>query len=133
MKFKKIIKWIIFIPFILFILIWTGTLAKNRIVTELHRDEIANLDFYKSEPLPEFEWYRILSYSETEIEIYFVKKVYSSFRDYELGGIVTYYYHDSDGKWHYSWSNNYLWSTAGSADNYIWPYWHHVFTKGRIS
>ena len=33
----------------------------------------------------------------------------------------------------YSWSNNYLWSTAGSADNYIWPYWHHVFTKGRIS
>ena len=112
MKVLKIVKWIILIPIILFFVIWIGTLAKNRIVTELHRDEIANLEFY---------------------EIYFVKKVYSSFRDYELGGIVTYYHHDSDGKWHYSWSNNYLWSTAGSADNYIWPYWHHVFTKGRIS
>ena len=134
MKVLKIVKWIILIPIILFFVIWIGTLAKNRIVTELHRDDVENLDLLLDygEPL-EYDWYRILSYSETEIEICFVKKVYSSFRDYELGGIVTYYHHDSDGKWHYSWSNNYLWSTAGSADNYIWPYWHHVFTKGRIS
>lgn len=127
MKPLKIIKWIILIPIILFMVIWLGTLAENRIVTELHRDEIENMKPLLSygEPL-EYDWYRILSYSETEIEIYFVQKGYNSKYevDYALGGIVT-YYHDSDGKWHYRWSNDYLWSTSGTADNFIWPYWHH--------
>ena len=125
MKVLKIVKWIILILIILFMVIWLGTLAKNRIVTELHRDEIANLEFYEPETVQEYDWYRILSYSETEIEIYYVKKVYSRiFRDYELGGIVTYSY-GSDGKWYHDRAGNILWSTGGSADNYIWPYWHH--------
>jgi len=123
MKFKKIIKWIIFIPFILFMLIWTGTLAKNRILTELHRDEIASLEFYESEPLPEFEWYRILSYSETEIEIYYVNK----FGDSTFGGIVNYRYLPNINMWSHNYTGyDCLWSTSGSADNFIWPYWLHI-------
>lgn len=105
-------------------LIWTGTLAKNRILTELHRDEIASLDFYESEPLPEFEWYRILSYSETEIEIYYVNK----FGNSTFGGIVNYRYLPNINMWSHNYTGyDCLWSTSGSADNFIWPYWHHIF------
>lgn len=104
-------------------LIWTGTLAKNRILTELHRDEIASLEFYESEPLPEFEWYRILSYSETEIEIYYVNK----FGDSTFGGIVNYRYLPNINMWSHNYTGyDCLWSTSGSADNFIWPYWHHI-------
>ncbi len=127
MKVSKIVKWIILVPIIVFFVVWIGTLVKNRIVTELHRDEISKLRSSYSEFLPKRDWYRILSYSETEIEIYFVRNVDSDPRDYRLGGVIT-FRRDSDGKWYDNFGGNYLWSGEGSADEYIWPYWYHYIT-----
>ena len=125
MKGLKIVKWIILIPIILFFVIWIGALAKNRIVTELHRDNIENMDLLLDygEAL-EYDWYRILSYSETEIEIYYVNK----FGNSTFGGIVCYRYLPNINMWSHNYTGyDCLWSTSGSADNFIWPYWHHIF------
>ena len=124
MKVSKIIKWVILTPIILFFVIWIGSLAKNRILTELHRDEIEKLYIANRERLPDYDWFRVLLYSENEIKIYFVEEVNSKRGSGKLGGIVTFSY-GSDGAWHHNWCDNYLWSTSGSADNYIWPYWYH--------
>ncbi len=119
MRVKKVVKWSILIIFLSFLLVWGICLARNRILTELHRDEIANLNFYETEEVPHYDWFRVLSYSETEIEIYFVNEV----TRYEVGGIATYSCNPY-GDWFYQ--EEVLWSTAGTADTLIWPYFHHI-------
>ncbi len=121
MKIKRIVKWSILILVLSFLLVWVGCLTKNRILTELHGDEIMNLNFIGDETVLEYDWFRVISYSENEIEVYFVNKAGKETRVYEVGGIATYRCN------RYGWSYQYdvLWSTAGTADTLIWPYWHH--------
>ncbi len=120
MKVKKIVKWSILILLLSFLLIWTISLARNRILTELYGDEIANLNFYETEEVPHYDWFRILSYSETRIEVYFVNEL----ENYEVGGIAIYTCNPY-GNWFHQ--DNVLWSTAGTADTLIWPYFYHIF------
>ena len=121
MKAKKIIKWSIFAIFLSFILVWGGSLIKDGILTELYGDKLANLNFYEGEEVFPYTWMRIIDYSETEIEVYFV-------RDFgegaSIGGIGKYRCNPY-GDWFYSESVS--WSTHGTADTLIWPYWYHVF------
>lgn len=119
MAAKKIVKWGILTLIILFLLIWLGTLMWNRLLTELYGDEITNLNFYETETAPEYDWFRVISYSETEIEVYFVNQL----ENYEVGGIVTYHCNDY-GDWFHQ--ESVLWSTAGTADTLMWPYWYHI-------
>ena len=119
MKAKKIVKWSLLVLLLSFLLVWGICLAKNRILTELHGDEIANLNFYETEEVLHYDWFRVLSYSETEIEIYFVNEL----ETYEVGGIVTYSCNPY-GEWFCQ--EEVLWSTAGTADTLIWPYWYHI-------
>ena len=112
------------------VLVWGGTLTKNRILTEIHKDEIENMQFvaYK-EPLSEFDWYRITSYSEEEIVIYFVNTIgKGTDGEYKIGGEMV--FSKTPNGWHHTdMVDSILWSGAGSADDYIWPYWHHMFLR----
>lgn len=129
---KKITKRIIVCAIALIIaipvLIWCGALAKNAVLTALHKEEIKNLQLLESEePLPEFDWYRITSYSESTIKIYYVN-TYGKDTDseYKVGGEII--LSKMPNGWnHTAMNESILWSGAGSADNYIWSYWYHVF------
>ena len=110
------------------VLIWGGALLKNGILTAMHKDEIENLQLVQyEEPLPEFDWYRITSYSDSTIEIYFVNTIgKGTDGEYKVGGEMV-FSKTPNGWYHTDMVDSILWSGAGSADDYIWPYWHHIF------
>lgn len=125
---KRIIVCILALVVIIPVLIWGGTLIKNSILTTIHKDEIKNLQFVESEePLPHFDWYRITSYSDSTIKIYYVN-TYGNDMDgeYKVGGEIV-ISKMQDGWHHTDLAESVLWSGSGSADNYIWPYWYHAF------
>lgn len=127
-KRKKIIIWIFVLILIIPILVWGGGLAKNGMLTVLHKDKIENMQFIESEDaLLEFDWYRITSYSDSAIEIYFVNTLgKGTDGEYKIGGKMS-FSKTPDG-WNYTdMAQSILWSGAGTADNYIWPYWYHIF------
>ena len=127
---KRVIVCILVLVLIIPVLIWCGALLKNFVLTEIHKNEIENIQLIEyEEPLPEFDWYRIVSYSETEIEIYFVN-TYAKGTDgeYKVGGKIV--LSKMPNGWHHTnLEDGILWSGAGSADNYIWPYWYHAFLR----
>ena len=125
---KRIILWILALIVTISVLIWVGALMKNSILTSIHKDEIRSLQFLESEePLPEFDWYRITSYSDSTIKIYYVN-TYGKGMDmeYKVGGEIV-FTKTPNGWYHTDIVDSILWSGSGSADNYIWPYWHHIF------
>lgn len=126
-KTKKIILWIIVLAFLIPLFVWGVALAKNLVLTVMHKDEIENMQFIESqEPLPEFDWYRVISYSDETIEIYFVNTLNSPDREYKIGGKMT--LQKTPNGWHHTdMVNSISWSGAGSADHFIWPYWFHIF------
>ena len=110
------------------VLVWGGILTKNLVLTEIYKDKIENMQFIESEePLPTFDWYRITSYSNENIEIYYVNTVgKDADNEYRLGGKIT-CAKTANGWVHTDIVESILWSGTGSADNYIWPYWYHIF------
>lgn len=125
---KKIIIWILVLALITPVLVWSGALAKNLALTVMHKDKIENMQFTESEELlPEFDWYRVTSYSDEKIEVYFVNtQGKGTDEEYKIG-VNMIFRKTSDGWDHTDMEQSILWSGAGSADNYIWPYWYHVF------
>lgn len=110
------------------VFIWCGALAKNLVLTVIHKDKIENMQFIEyEEPLPEFDWYRVTSYSDSMIEIYFVN-TYSkgTAGEYKAGGKMT-FCKSLNGWYHTDMVDSISWSGSGTADNYIWPYWYHIF------
>ena len=126
-RILKAVTIVLFSLLLCYFLFWCGSLAKNHILTAIHKDEIVNLQF--DEPLPEFDWYRILSYSNENIEIYYVNTLgKNTDNEYKIGGRIT--CTKMTAGWHHtSIEESVLWSGAGSADNYIWPYWYHIFLR----
>lgn len=125
---KKIIVCILAVIVTIPVLIWGGALLKNGILTAMHKDEIEDLQLVQyEEPLPEFDWYRITSYSDSTIEIYFVNTHGKGTNgEYKVGGKMT--FHKSlNGWYHTNLVESISWSGSGSADDYIWPYWYHIF------
>ena len=118
----KIIKWTILACIAAFLLTWWGAMLKNYIRTVKYKDVMENMVFDEGEYIPEYVYERILSYSEDEIKTYFVVECI----DYYNGGITTYFRH-SNGEW--SVHEHVSWSGRGSADDTVWPYWHHHYFK----
>ena len=125
---KRIVIWIVVLAFVIPSLVWGCALAKNLVLTIMHKDEIETMQFAEyEEALPQFDWYRVTAYSDTKIEIYFVNTMgKDTDYAYKIGGkmICT---KAADGWHHTDMVNSILWSGSGSADNYIWPYWYHIF------
>lgn len=125
---KKILRWIYLFALIIPCLIWGGTLVKDSLVTVIYKDRIDSIQLAENEePLPKFDWYRITSYSDEEIEIYFVNTMgKGTDREYKVGGEMI-FSKTPRGWYHTDMVDSISWSGAGSADNYIWPYWYHIF------
>lgn len=119
-KTRKVFKWIMLLFIIIFLLVWVGSLLKNYTITKIYSEDLKNLKLYESEVAPEYDYNRITYYSKSTIKVYFVKK----YDNYEIGGIGTYRCNGL-GDWFYQ--ERVMWSTAGTADTLIWPYWHHIF------
>ena len=114
----KIIKWTILACIAAFLLTWWGAMLKNYILTVKYKDVMENMVFDEGEYIPEYVYERILSYSEDKIKTYFVMDC----GDYYNIGIAKYTC-QSDGEWHVY--GHVSWSGRGSADEAVWPYWHH--------
>lgn len=128
MNKKKITIWICISAIAIPVLIWCGALTWDLLLTSVHKDEIENIQLIEyEEPTPVFDWYRITSYSDERIEIYFVNS-YGKGTDgeYKAGGRMV--FSKTPAGWHHTGvEDSILWSGAGSADDFIWPYWHHIF------
>lgn len=112
-KFKKLI--IVLSPLLIFLLIWGVSLAKCEILTMMHRNEFN--EAYKSNTmLGETEYCKVIDYSEDRARVYYVSSNCSG------GDVLT--FTKENGEWKYeNWDT--IWSTTGSADDFIWPYWWH--------
>ena len=127
-KTKKVAIWICLLAFVIPFLFWCGALVKDCLVTAIYKDQFNSIKLAETEePLSEFDWYRITSYSEEEIVIYFVNTIgKGTDGEYKVGGEMV-FSKTPNGWYHTDMVDSILWSGAGSADNYIWPYWHHIF------
>ena len=68
---KEIIIWMFVLALITIFFVWAGTLAKNYVLTLMHEDKIKNMRFIEhEEPLSDFDWYRITSYSDAKLQQY---------------------------------------------------------------
>lgn len=124
MKTKRILIWICILLFVSPCLLWIGALVEDCLVTAICKDEFSSIKLAETEePLPEFDWYRITSYAEDEIEIYYVNNTAG---EYKIGGKMM-FRKTPNGWQHTDMVESILWSGAGSADDYIWPYWYHIF------
>ncbi len=123
---KKVIKWAILSCIAAFFLTWWGAMLTNYVRTVKSRDVMENMVLCdcESSDTNEYVYERILSCSEDEIKTYFVVDC----GDYYNGGI-TRYSRDKTGEWHVS--ETHTWSHRGTAEDYIWPYWHHWFKYQR--
>lgn len=125
---KRVVVCILVLVLIIPIFVWASVLVKNRVLTSMHKDELENLQFVENEePLPDFDWYRITSYSDEKIEIYFVNtQAKGTDGEYKFGGKMI-CIKTPNGWKHADMVNSITWSGAGSAEKLIWPYWHHIF------
>ena len=125
---KRAIVRILVLISIILVFIWCYALSKNLVLTIIHKDEIENMQLIEyEEPIPEFDWYRVTSYSDSKIEIYFVNTLgKGNDREYKVGGKMA-FYKTPNGWYHTDMVESISWSGAGSADKYIWPYWYHIF------
>lgn len=106
--------------------IWIGALVKNAVLTVMHKEQVENIRFVEPEEL-QMDWYRITSYSDDSIEIYYVNTLSrGEAGEYKIGERLT-FRKMTDGWHHTGGLESILWSGAGTAEHYIWPYWYHVF------
>ena len=115
---------IILSPVLCFLLIWGISLAKCEILTLMHGDEFSEI-YKENTMLGEQEHWKVLDYSKTSARVYYVGLNHSG------ADILTFV--KENGKWrHDGWDT--VWSTSGSADNVIWPYWWDFFyARPRLS
>lgn len=114
-KFWKII--LILSPVICFLIIWGTSLAKCEFLTLIHGNEFA--EAYKTNSmLGDMEYWKVMNYSKERAQVYFVSI------NHKGADMLTFIKENEEWKLD-SW--NTIWSTTGSADNTIFPYWWHFF------
>ena len=75
-KTRKVAIWICLLAFVIPFLFWCGALAKDCLVTAIYKDQFNSIKLAETEePISEFNWYRITSYSNEKIVIYFVNTI----------------------------------------------------------
>lgn len=109
---------------IFFLLIWGISLARCEILTLLHGSEFDNKLCQENTMIDPIKYLKVLNYSDTQARIYCVSEGYS------MGNILG--FTKKDEKWKYKKWNT-VWSTSGTADNIVWPYWWHFFYSHKLS
>ena len=103
------------------VLFWIFSLALNEVETFVFKGQfsgIAEFEEFNSKS----NFVKIINYTPKEATIYFV------YRDKTMGNTVS--FNRVGKKWKYDYWDT-VWSTSGSADKTIWPYWWHFFYSHR--
>jgi hypothetical protein len=115
-KFK--IKNIFFFILLCFLIIWGISITRIEILTLIHGYEFS--DSYKENTmLREQKYCKVLQYSKNYACVFYIAE------DRSTGDILE--FEKKNGEWHFTGNWETVWSTGGSADNIIWPYWWHFF------
>jgi len=115
---RKVI--IALIPLCLFLILWLGQLVYIEILTSRHGGEFEGL-YTQTKMVVGMDSLKVMNYSNDTAKIYY-------FSSRRAG--ITINFARQNGDWELeSW--NTVWSTTGSAGNFMWPYWYHSI-EGRV-
>lgn len=113
------------LPIFIFFIHWGSSLVRCEILTEMKREVVE--EYFASEEGKrildcEVEYFKVLSAGKYRIRVYYIAKPNAFSGEITLlkGGTLVWV---EDHNWPI-WTNG-----GGSADNFVWPYWHHVFTR----
>lgn len=120
-NFKSIISKFLVYLVLLFLITWTTELVKIELFTIKYGKQFENLPAI-TEEVGSCEYFKVIDYSETDAYLYYI----TSYEPNPIGFIVHLKYYDNVWNYH---SDYAVWSTMGSADEAIWPYWWHYFTR----
>jgi hypothetical protein len=115
-------KWmfIYFNPIAWFLVIWLLSLGKCEFLTLIYGNKFTDWKYYESRTMIEnIDYIKILDYTNNYARIYCVSNNNRVAHTLEFIKV--------NFEWEYvGWANT-IWSTSGTADNTIWPYWWHFF------
>ena len=108
---------IVLSPILCFLIVWGISLANCEILTHIHGNEFAET-YKENTMLGDMAYWKVLDYSENHARVYYVSINHSN------ADVLTFV--KENGLWKSDkWET--VWSTTGSADNVIFPYWWHFF------
>ena len=111
---KKYTTFILLFLILIVLLYWGGSVVKCEILTKKYVDQFENA-YKEYTMLIDCEKIRVLEYSETSASVYYITQGRGS------GSILHFQRKSSQEEWNFvSWEV--IWSTTGSADDFIWPY-----------
>ena len=111
---KKYVKIILLGIILLLLLYWGGSILKCEILSQKYVHQFE--DAYKEHTmLMECEKIKVLEYSETSASVYYITQGRGS------GSVLRFERKSVTEEWEFvAWEV--IWSTSGSADEFIWPY-----------
>ncbi|MDO5403042.1 MAG: hypothetical protein Q4F11_06340 [Eubacteriales bacterium] len=119
MNVKKVFKWIIRGLILVLFLTWLVPFAHNSILTIMHgkefKDEYRQCSYFQSDEKVEF--YQVIEYSESRAKVYYVAERHSSANVYT--------FEKKDDRWLFKEFDT-IWSSSGSAEDILWPYFWDV-------
>lgn len=118
---KNYIKKVIFFIVLLLLIIWVSEIIKNEVYTIKYGEQFENIPAL-TENVGPCEYFKVIDYRGDAARLYYI----TSYEPNPTGNVVILEYYD--GSWHYVGQHT-VWSTMGSADEAIWPYWWHYFTR----
>jgi len=105
----------------IFIVCCSTEVGKNEILTFKYGKQFEDLASIK-ENVGTYESFKVVDYSDNEAHLYYI----TNYKPNPIGFVIRLEYYDNI--WNYR-SDYAVWSTMGSADETIWPYWWHWFTR----
>lgn len=121
MKTKKMIRWFVLSPIIIFLVIWLFSLAKCEVLTIMHGNEFSEI-YKENTMIGEIDYLKVLNYSDNFARVYYVSEDRSSAN-------ILIFIRESDVWKYHAWETT-VWSSSGSASDVIWPYWWHFIYGG---
>lgn len=103
------------------IAIWIGSLIKCEILTDRYYNEFSGEYRQNTMLADEIEYFKVLSYSENNAEVYYVSEGKSS------ANLLN--FTKQNDEWvQTDWET--VWSSSGSASGAVFPYWWHFVYGG---
>ncbi len=121
----NIFKMFILTIFIVFMVIWLGTLLKCEILTVLHGEEFHFIFEDEDYSFDELDYLKVIKYDDIYAKVYFI---YNGYNENDIAFVVD--FNKKDGQWTYSSGHHTIWATKGSASDVIFPYWWHFIYGG---
>ncbi len=113
-------------PILIFLIFWGASLIKCEILTEMKREVVE--EYLASEEGKrmldcEVEYFKVLSVNKHFLRVYCITE------DNDFGEIAILETQYDGWEYYHKGKCVLLTDFRESADNFVWPYWHHVYTR----